>query len=68
MCTVLKGEILRITASKIIFYSKMLYTRYPIVARALGLAAARAKVSCIQSKVLFIKSKNNAVGYGCALF
>ena len=26
-----------------------LYTRYPIVARALGLAAARAKESCIQA-------------------
>ena len=25
-----------------------LYTRYPIVARALGLVRARAKVSCIQ--------------------
>ena len=32
-------------------YTHFLYTRYPIVARALGLAAecvARAKVSCIQ--------------------
>ena len=33
--------------------TNMLYTRYPIVARTLGLAAAeciaRAKVSCIQS-------------------
>ena len=36
-------------------HGKVLYTRYPIVARALGLAAecvARAKVSCIQGKVL----------------
>ena len=29
----------------------LLYTRYPIVARALGLAAARAKVYCIQQSL-----------------
>ena len=38
----------------------ILYTRYPIVARALGLAAecvARAKVSCIQGLVLAREQK-----------
>ena len=33
-------------ASKGILHTSTLYTRYPIVARALGLAAARAKESC----------------------
>ena len=31
---------------------EVLYTIYPIVARALGLAAARAKLSCIQVEVM----------------
>ena len=31
-----------------------LYTRYPIVARALGRVRARAKVSCIQGEKFFM--------------
>ena len=43
---------------------KNLYTRYPIVARALGLAdecVARAKVSCIQIKNQRLRGGGGAV-------
>ena len=42
---------------------EQLYTRYAIVARALGLVGARAKVSCIQFEqqisLLFIHNNSN---------
>ena len=41
--------------------SYLLYTKYPIVARALGLAAARAKVSCIQSYLVRIPNYGHIV-------
>ena len=44
-------------------HKKILYTRYPIVARALGRVRARAKVSCIQKKIYLAYNPNPNTNY-----